>query len=136
MAIITVPRVLREKLGEDGADALVSLINEGQGQAKADILTFVEEKFERRLSEEMAKVNERITTELGKVNERITTEGAKLHETITREIGKVNERITGVEARLDVGMARLRAELIRWMFLFWIGQVGVILGILFTFFKR
>jgi len=114
MAIISVPRVLREKLGEDGADALVGLINEANGQAKADVLTFVEEKFERRLSEEIAKVNERITT----------------------ECAKLGERITGVEARLDVGMAKLRAELIRWMFLFWIGQVGVILGIIFAFFRR
>jgi gas vesicle protein len=125
MAIITVPRVLREKLGEDGADALVSLINEANNQAKGDVLTFVEEKFERRLSEEIAKVNERITTEV-----------AKLQDTITREIAKVNERITGVEARLDVGTARLKAELIRWMFIFWIGQVGVVLGIPFAFFRR
>jgi len=28
MAVIAVPKVLREKLGEDGADALISLINQ------------------------------------------------------------------------------------------------------------
>ena len=36
MAIITVPRVLREKLGEDGADALVGLINEADGQPRSE----------------------------------------------------------------------------------------------------
>ena len=125
-----------------------------RGQAKGDVLTFVEEKFERRLSEEIAKVNERITTEvaklhetitveLGKVNERLSEEIAKVNERITTEFAKLNERITTEVARLDVGMARLRqdmaeqkAELIRWMFLFWIGQAGVTLGILFAFFRR
>lgn len=59
------------------------------------MLEFVEEKFERRLTEEISKVNERITTEISKVNERITSENSKT-----------------------------RADLVKWMFIFWIGQVG------------
>ena len=38
-------------------------------------------------------------------------------------------------AELRKEMANLRAELIKWMFIFWVGQVGVITGILFAFFK-
>ena len=120
MPIVMVPKVLREKLGEDGADALVGLINEANGQAKGDVLTFVEEKFERRLSEELGKVSERITTESSKLNERLTT-----------EIGKVNVEF----AKVRQEMAELKADLIRWMFIFWVGQLGAILGILFAFFR-
>jgi len=103
MAIITVPKVLRAKLGEDGADALVELINRADEKNKQDVLAFVEEKFERRLTEEISKVNERITSEISKVNERIS---------------------------------ETKADLIRWMFIFWIGQIAAILGILFAFFRR
>jgi hypothetical protein len=85
MSILIVGKPLREKLGDEAVDVLVELINQSQSNQKKDILEFVEEKFERRLSEE-------------------------------------------------VGM--LRAKLIKWMFIFWIGQVGVILAILFTFFKK
>ena len=92
MPIVTVPKVLREKLGEDGADALVDLINVANDHTKADVLTFVEEKFERRLSEEVAK--------------------------------------------LDVKISEVKADLIRWMFIFWVGQLGAILGVLFTFFRK
>lgn len=99
MPIVTVPKVLREKLGEEGADALVELINVANSQTKADVLTFVEEKFERRLSEEMSKVSV--------------------------EFAKVRQE-----------MAELKADLIRWMFIFWVGQLGAILGILFAFFRR
>jgi len=113
--------VLREKLGEEGTDALVELINLANGQTKADVLTFVEEKFERRLSEELGKLNERLTTEIGKVSERLTT-----------EIGKVNMEF----AKVRQEMAEMKADLIRWMFIFGVGQLGAILGILFAFFRR
>jgi len=93
---------LREKLGEDGADSLVELLNRVSNHTRDDVLTFVEEKFEHRLSEEVAKVNQRITDEIAMV-------------------------------RTD--MHALRADLIKWMFIFWAGQIGVILGILFAFFR-
>ena len=93
---------MREKLGEDGADSLVELLNRVSNHTRDDVLTFVEEKFEHRLSEEVAKINQRITDEIGMV-------------------------------RTD--MHALRADLIKWMFIFWAGQIGVILGILFAFFR-
>ncbi|MBI2089686.1 MAG: hypothetical protein HYT78_13270 [Deltaproteobacteria bacterium] len=98
MAVITIPRPLREKLGDDGADALVAVINEAAKNQREDIIAFVEERFERRLAEELAKVREEIAT-------------------------------------LRVEAANGKADLIRWMFVFWVGQIGVITGILFAFFK-
>jgi len=98
MPVLTVERPLREKLGDDAIDALINLINKSLGEQKNDVLKFVEEKFERRLSEEIGHV---------KV-----------------EIGSVRNEIYSA-----------KSELIKWMFIFWVGQVGVILGILFAFFK-
>ena len=92
MAVIAVPRPLREKLGEEGTDALVVLLNEAGDSNKKSVIEVVEERFERRLSEEIGK--------------------------------------------LRTDMADLRANLIQWMFLFWIGQIGVLTGILFAFFRK
>ena len=92
MAVIAIPRPLREKLGDDGADALVAVINEAAKNQREDVVSHVEERFERRLAE---------------------------------EIGKVRQEI-----------AEAKADLVRWMFIFWVGQIGVITGILFAFFKR
>jgi len=58
---------------------------------KEDIIATVEEKFERRLAEEMGK--------------------------------------------LRTDMAEMKADIVRWMFIFWVGQIGVLVGILFTFFR-
>jgi len=80
MTIIALPRVLREKLGDEGADSLIELINTATEKTKEDTLIFVEEKFERRLAE-------------------------------------------------------VKSDIIKWMFIFWVGQIGVLTGILFTFFR-
>ena len=69
-----------------------------------------------------------MTEEIGKVNERMTEEMGKVNERMTEELSKVNERITAENSKT-------RADLIKWMFIFWIGQVGALLGILFAFFK-
>ena len=93
MPVLTVEKPLRDSLKDDAAvDALVRLINQAEEEQKRDILEFVGEKFERRLSEEIS--------------------------------------------RLEVKTSADKAELIKWMFIFWVGQVAVIVGILFAFFKR
>ncbi len=98
MPVLTVERPLRGKLGDEAVDSLINLINKSLGEQKNDVLKFVEEKFERRLSEEIGNV---------KV-----------------EIGSVRNEIYGI-----------KSDMIKWMFIFWVGQVGVFLGILFAFFK-
>jgi len=56
MAVVTVKKPLREKLGDDGAEALIELINEAQKETQNNVIKFAEEKFEKRLSEELAKI--------------------------------------------------------------------------------
>lgn len=51
MPIITVPKVLREKLGEDGAEALAEFINQPDGQIKSDAFNI----FRERLGEDGAE---------------------------------------------------------------------------------
>ena len=106
MPILTNERPLWEKLGEEAVDSLINLINKAIAEQKNDVLKFVEEKFERRLSEEMERLEVRLT------------------EKISQNYNDLSEKISGT-----------RADMIKWMFIFWVGQVGVILGILFAFFK-
>lgn len=114
--LITVPKSLRDKLGEEAAAGLIELLNSQSQNSNESILTFVEEKFERRLSEEIAKLR----TEL---NEGISAVRNELNEKISSEISKLREE-----------NSKNQASTIRWMFLFWVGQIGAMLGILFAFF--
>ena len=56
MTVLTIPRHLREKLGEDAADEFVGYPQPGGGFGTAQVIRLSEEKFERRLSEELGKV--------------------------------------------------------------------------------
>ncbi len=107
MPVVTVEKPLRDSLKDDAAvDALVRLINQAQEEQKRDIVEFVEEKFERRLSEEISGLEVRLS-----------------------------EKIDKGDSSLAIKIAESKSEIIKWMFIFWVGQVAVILGILFAFFK-
>ncbi|MEO0276070.1 MAG: hypothetical protein ABIM60_04760 [candidate division WOR-3 bacterium] len=121
MKIINVPKVLREKLGDDGVDALIELLNASNEGLKVDLIELQTEKYERRLAEETAKLDKRITEEINRLR--------------TEDIARLDKRITEETARLRVEISRSYANIIKWMFIFWVGQIGVITAILFTFLK-
>ena len=52
-----------------------------------------------------------------------------MDSTFRAELREINEQIVlRLETRLDQRLAELRAELIKWMFLFWLGTVATMLG--------
>ena len=148
MKIINVPKVLREKLGDDGVDALIELINLADEKAKEDIIEIQTEKYERRLSEEISKLrsedlirlDKRITEEISRLrsedlprlDKRITEEISRLR---SEDIAKLDKRIAEESAQLRTEISKSYANIIKWMFIFWAGQIGVITAILFTFLK-
>ena len=114
-----------EKLGDDGVEALLDIVNLANEKAKEDIIEIQTEKYERKLSEEISKLR---TEDLAKLDKKITEIEVRLDKRITEEISKLriefNEKIS-----------KSYANTIKWMFIFWVGQIGVITAILFTFLK-
>lgn len=98
MPVIAIPKSLRERLGDEGSDGLVEVISAIDERAREDSLRLLEERFERRLAEE----------------------------------------IGGLRAEFYRELHSVRAELIKWMFIFGAGQVTILGGLmigLFTFVK-
>ena len=98
MPVLTLSKPLRERLGDEAVDDFIAILNKAIEEQKRDVLEFVEEKFERRLTEEISGVKNEIT--------QVKNDLLEKHN-----------------------------EMIRWMFIFWVGQVAVIVGIIFAFFK-
>jgi glycerol-3-phosphate dehydrogenase len=146
MPVVAIPKPLREKLGDEAVDSLVELLNKSEEKAKEDVIALSEDKFERRLSEETTEVKAKISGLEDKFERRLSEEISKINHTISKirvEISTLEEKF---ERRLSEEISKLRVELlekisssytnvIKWMFIFWIGQIGTILGILFAFFK-
>jgi len=139
MAVVTVKKPLREKLGDDGAEALVELINEAQKETQNNVIKFVEEKFEKRLSDELAKVRIELTERIEGVRTELKSEIENLRSEMKSDIESLrtnDEKVkTELIERMKTNDEKVKSELIRWMFIFWVGQIGAILGILFAFFK-
>ena len=74
------------------------------------VIEVVEEKFERRLSEEIVNLK------------------AVLTEKIVNSEAKLTEKIANSEAKLTEKIANNKAEMIKWMFVFWIGNVIAVIG--------
>jgi lipoate synthase len=88
MAIITFPKILTDRLTDEGARALADIFNTVESTAQQTTLQIAEERFEKRLAQ--------------------------------------------VQAVLETKIAQSEARIIKWMFIFWVGQIGI----LFTFFKH
>lgn len=121
MPAVVIPRILRDKFGDEASEALVDLINQVTDQSRQETIVLVEEKFERRLAEEFARLR---SEDLVRLREEII--GVKV---------ELREEIAQSNAQLRVQMADYRSELVRWMFVFWIGQLAAILAIIFVFFR-
>ena len=105
-------------------EALIELINEAQKETQNNVIKFVEEKFEKRLSEELAKVRIELTERIEGVRTELKSEIENL---------RINDE--RIKTELIERIEKKHSDTIRWMFIFWVGQIGAILGILFAFFK-
>ncbi|MBN1996900.1 DUF1640 domain-containing protein, partial [candidate division KSB1 bacterium] len=74
----------------------------------------------------------RLTEEIASVNTRIDQVEKHFDKRLTEEITKINNRITQETSTLEKSIANLRADLIKWMFLFWIGQFAMLAGLLYV----
>ena len=96
---------LSDRLGREATDGLLELVESTRTEWTEHVLTLAEARFERRLTQEIAAFRVEITREL---HESL----AAIRQEFTREL------------------ATVRVELIRWSFVFWIGQVGVTIAVM------
>ena len=101
MAVGRVPQAVAERLGKEGTEGLLTLLASAKAEWKDDVVTTAVERFERRL-----------TTEISSLRVDMTREIAALRQDFTRDLSSV------------------RVELLKWSFLFWVGQVAAIAGLL------
>lgn len=122
--IIPIPEALREKLGPDGARALAELLNESSMQTRGDVIEIAASRFEQRLAEGLAKFDRLLVEEVRTLRTELHSELGTLRTELHSELGTLRAEMGAFEGRIT-----------RWMFVFWIGQIGALLGILFAFFR-
>lgn len=163
-AIVVIPKTVREKLGDDGANDFVRFLNLFWEQKRQEIIkdelyeiNKLDLKFEKRLGEtenrivneiiilrsELKSENEKLRSEFRSENAKLRSEFKGENEKLRSDFKGENEKlrseskigIGSVRSELKVEIAESRAEIIKWMFIFWIGTVLTIVGSLLGFLK-
>jgi len=93
MHTLLVPGPVREKLGDEGSDGLVTMF--------AEAYRIGTEQLDRRIAEVSASFENRLNNELSKFRVEMLRE-----------------------------MSDLRFDILKWTFLFWVGQLAAIIAVL------
>jgi hypothetical protein len=140
MQIVVLPEVIEQKLKVNERKEVIAFINnlvaDTSDGLKKDIIEILEERFEKKLSVELVNLKlelmEQISGLAVQLNDRITRTETQLNERIAKVEAQLNERITTssekLRAELVEKIADSKVETIKWMFIFWIGNVITIIG--------
>lgn len=149
MAVGAVPPALRERLGELGTEGLLQLLETTRLQWKEDTLSVSSERFERRLSEECAELRVEMAQGFAQLRQEMGQGLGHLRQEMIEGVGQLRQEMTEGFAALRTEMhkgfaeqrsdaAGARFEMLKWAFLFWVGQffaVASLMAVLIRFLR-
>ena len=135
MPIISIPKPLREKLGDEASDSLVQMINQFEYEHRNSVISLTEEKFENKLNQELSSFREAMIRSDLSIKEELKKDILSLREEMIRSDLLIKGELKEEISNLRGDMNKNNTATIKWMFIFWIGQIGALLGILFAVFK-
>ena len=118
MSVARVPQVLRARLGHDGANALETFLESSRDQWTDEVMTTAVDRFEHLLTRELSLFRVEMSRDISSLRQDVTREIATLRQDFTRDLSAV------------------RVETIKWSFVFWVGQVAVMGGLLALALRR
>jgi hypothetical protein len=122
-------------LGVEGTDALVQVLNENEKETRSSVIDFAQQRFEQSLSREISGVRVELANTEKRFEKRLTEEISGLREEMVRSDLSVRDELKADIADLRGRIEKSRSDTIKWMFLFWVGQIGAVLGIILAVFK-
>ena len=134
MAVARVPQALAERLGDDGTEGLLTLLASTKTEWTEGVLATAVDRFERRLGSEAASLRVDLTREIATLRQDMTRDTSALRQDMTKEMSMLRKDMTTDLSALRQDFTRdlsnVRVELLKWSFLFWVGQVAAIAGLL------
>ena len=147
-----VPVPLRAHLGPDATEGLLELLDLSHREARDAVISACIDRFERRVVEEvsgmrvqtaqvegvlrqdMAHLEASLRQEMAhlgaSLRQEMTQLGAGLRQEMAEMRASLRDEIGRMGSDLRAEMASSRVELFKWCFLFWIGQVLAIGGLM------
>lgn len=96
-----VPEPLYDRLGDQATIGMLDILESSEREWSTNVLTAASDRFERRLAEELGALRVEMT-----------------------------HAMTALARDLRQEMATTRVELLKWSFLFWVGQLAAVSGLI------
>lgn len=133
---IEIYEALKDKIGEDSAKTLLEFIDlrvEKEVERKKDILVTKQDIAGLEVKIEQSRLATK--QDMAELRSEMKEDIAQLRSEMKQDIAELRSEMKQDIAQLEVKIERVRADLIRWMFIFWAGQIGALIAILALFFK-
>jgi len=134
MAVARVPQALAERLGIDGTEGLLTLLASTKAEWTEGVLSTAVDRFERRLGSEAASLRVDLTREIATLRQDMTRDTSALRQDMTKEMSMLRQDMTidlsALRQDFSRDLSNVRVELLKWSFLFWVGQVAAMAGLL------
>ena len=105
MAVISVPRELREQLGDAATDSLVDLLQQFGGEQREDLVALVEERFALRVAESRDELRTEMHAGFMDMQKQFLGQQQQISNVRTdlgKEIGEVRKEIGEVRKEITV----------------------------------
>ena len=118
-----------QKFGHDLVEELVTWLNQMDATYRSDLREVNELNFARF----DAKMEQRFAEFETKTEQRFAQCEAKMEQRFAQSDIKLEQRMAELRAGFRSALADQRAELIKWMFVFWAGNVATMAGLMLAF---
>jgi hypothetical protein len=122
MELGQVPTALHARLGNEATVGLLQVLDRSHQEARQDLISACTERFERRLVEEVSALRVQIARDMAQLESSLRHDMVQLRADLQHQIATL-----GADLRQEIAAGRV--DLFKWCFLFWIGQVLAISGI-------
>ena len=152
MDLEAVPPALGERLGTEATAGLLAFMDRAGHEWRTDVMAASAERFEYRLVQEVSGLRVQIAlvessirqdmTEMeaglrqdmaaqsAAIRQEMAQQSATFREEMAQQGATIRGELAGHVGVLRQEIANTRVEIIKWCFLFWIGQVITLTGIM------
>jgi hypothetical protein len=130
-----VPESLRLRLGGDGTEGLLEVLERTREESVTAAMTACGDRFERRLVETSAGLRLELHDGLAALRLELRDGLAAVRQELRDELAAVRQELHHGLAAVRQELAEQRADQLKWAFLFWVGQVAAIAGLLAVFLR-
>ena len=130
MEISDVPDPLRDRLDHEATAGLIELLTNAQQEWTTEMIERVGDRFERRLTDETTKIRVEMVQGFAALRQEMATGLSQVRQEMATGLSQLRQEMTEGFAALRQELAETRVELLKWTFVFWVGQLFALAGFL------